>query len=268
MSDRCPTCFRPQRVAGEVHDESRHCPDSPIETRGARDPVACCRIGIELRDAQQAKTKTVLSRILQELNDGVALIDQGEDLPRYQTPEMTSARIEAQDRENQALRLKLAKLGEPTEDGADTLLVAMRPGILGGRPTVGHSRLSLAQIIGMVRNGETLAGLKNCWGGYPDEFWRVCIALAKELMPLNAGTTLLPWTSVEPGNMPDDDARVFFWHVTQKNPAWRAKHGRFQTHGGDHFDDDLDTDGTEHIPACDVSHWAPWPENEPEVTGG
>jgi len=260
----CAICRRPQRKEDESHDEARHCPDSPVEAREARDPVACCHIGIELRDAQQAKTKTVLARILQELTDGVALIDQGEDLPRYQTPEVTSARIDAQYRENETLRLKLTKLGEPTEDGADTLLVATRAGRLGGRPTVGHSRLPLAQIIGMIRNGETLAGLKRCWGGYPDEFWRVCIALAKELMPVESSTTLLQWTPAAPDTMPGDDTRVFFWHAAAEHPQWRLKHGYFHTWKGGQFNDDADLDGSTNIPASEVSHWAPWPENQPE----
>lgn len=80
-ANTCPTCRRQQRAPGEVHDEGRHCPDSPIETREARDPVACFRIGIELRDAQQAKMKSLLRRVAQLLDDGVALIDAAANEP-------------------------------------------------------------------------------------------------------------------------------------------------------------------------------------------
>jgi uncharacterized protein (DUF433 family) len=193
MADVCPNCHLALCPPEQPWDLGTHCPRSLRSVSSSPDTIAlaklvsdreCLRIGLDLRDAQQAKTKSLLALLLQQLTDGIALIDQGEDLPRYQTPELTSARIEAQDRVNQELRLKLSKLGEPIEDGSDTLLVVARPGRRSGSPTVGHSRLPLAQIIGMIRNGETLQGLKNCWGGYPDEFWRVCIALAGELMPV------------------------------------------------------------------------------------
>jgi uncharacterized protein (DUF433 family) len=194
MSERCSICSRPFCPVTKPWDQDTHCPRSmslmgvdssdrvPLELCCERD---CLRIGLELRDARLAKTKDLLARVQTALTDGAALLtDHGAELPRYQTAEMTSARIERQDRENITLRTRLAELGERTEEASDVLLVVTRAGRHGGSPTVGHSRLPLAQIVGQIRAGDTIESLRRCWGSYPDETWRVCIALARELMPV------------------------------------------------------------------------------------
>jgi len=195
-SDPCPTCGLITEPEGEPWHEGKHCPrwftrPGNTGTTQAAAERDCLQLGLKRRDAEVArlrgyvsKSKELMGRVEQVLTDGAALIDVGEPLPRYQTPDMTIARIEQQDRENQTLRTRLAELGEKPSADSDVLLVTMLKGRVGGSPTLGHSRLKLANIIGQIRNGETFEGLRNCWGGYPDEFWRVCIALATELMPV------------------------------------------------------------------------------------
>lgn len=79
------------------------------------------------------------------------------------------------------------------------------------------------------------------------------------------GATWLHWRPVDLDNMPDDDARVFFWHSAEPANVRRQEHGYFYQHeGAPYFTDDGDPHDVPHVPLAQVSHWAPWPENEPE----
>lgn len=270
----CPDCLRPSWLPtlNVNFDDSKHCLAAHVRARpGApnHDLVACLERTRDRFQAERRRMVEMLRRTANALQDAAALVVAEADLPHVPTHEMTASRIERQDRVNHKLRLKLAQLGEYTEEGADAMLVVTRHGRCGGSPTIGHTRLPLAQVISQIRAGETVAGLQRCWPDVPESVWRVCVALAHEVMPFDGGTTLLCWAPLEDGNMPDDDTRVFFWHRSQKNPLWRLKHGYFhaEEREREYFEDDGDPLGSTHIPASEVSHWAPWPENNPvEVT--
>jgi hypothetical protein len=69
----------------------------------------------------------------------------------------------------------------------------------------------------------------------------------------------LAWVACREQTPPSDGGGCFWWHNGRANPQRWGRHfdGRFFDHGvvGE------DVYGT---PASEVSHWAPWPSNEPD----
>ncbi len=72
-----------------------------------------------------------------------------------------------------------AEQDRPT--GAIRLEIVCMPGRCGGRPTLGDSRLTLAQFVSQVRAGWTETQLHKDWPHVSMETWRVVWAIAQEL---------------------------------------------------------------------------------------
>lgn len=80
--------------------------------------------------------------------------------------------------------------------------------------------------------------------------------------PPPATVSVLAWVSCLEG-MPPDDTKCFWWHAAQANPLWRQRFGTYYERGPGQFYDGRSDD---FAPAVEVSHWAPWPSNKPELT--
>jgi uncharacterized protein (DUF433 family) len=65
--------------------------------------------------------------------------------------------------------------------GHESLEIVTMPGRMGGRPTIGHSRLTVAQFVGMFQNGQTVESVHAMWDYLPLTHLRILKLLAEDL---------------------------------------------------------------------------------------
>lgn len=116
----------------------------------------------------------------------------------------------------------------------------------------------------LIRNVpiDELAGMTGCSCGHHGWQAPPPAAAPAPAAPPTATGSVLAWVSCLEG-MPPDDTKCFWWHAAQANPLWRQRFGTYYERSPGQFYDGS-SDG--FAPAVEVSHWAPWPSNKPELS--